>query len=68
MYISRLVSIVPNFLILGKRWRRMRRAANEALSHKIADNYHRIQTIEAVLLTDGLFQTASSWGCHLLDW
>ena len=43
----------------------MRRAANEALSHKIADNYHRIQTIEAVLLTDGLFQTASLWGRHL---
>jgi hypothetical protein len=43
----------------------MRRAANDALSHKMADNYHRIQVIEAVLLTDGLLQTASSWDSHV---
>ena len=43
----------------------MRRAANDALSHKVADSYHRIQVIEAVLLTDGLLQTASSWDSHM---
>ena len=45
----------------------MRRAANDALSHKMADSYHRIQVIEAgsVLLTDGLLQTASSWDSHI---
>ena len=59
------VSIVPNFLILEKRWRKMRRAANDALSHKVADSYHRIQVTEAVLLTDGLLQTASSWDSHI---
>ena len=41
----------------------MRRAASDALSH--ADSYHRIQMIEAVLLTDGLLQTAPSWDSHM---
>jgi hypothetical protein len=43
----------------------MRRAANDALSHKVASNYYRSQVIEAVLLTDGLLQTASSWDNHI---
>jgi len=43
----------------------MRRAANDALSHKVADSYYRSQVIEAVLLTDGLLQTASSWDSHI---
>jgi hypothetical protein len=41
----------------------MRRAASDALSH--ADSYHRIQVIEAVLLTDGLLQTPSEWDSHI---
>ena len=41
----------------------MRRAASDALNQ--ADSYHHIQTIEAVLLTDGLLQTASSWDSHM---
>jgi hypothetical protein len=41
----------------------MRRAASDALSH--ADSYHRIQMIEAVLLTDGLLKTASLWDSHV---
>jgi len=41
----------------------MRRATSDALSR--ADSYHRIQIIEAVLLTDGLPQTASSWNSHM---
>ena len=43
----------------------MRRAAHDALSHKVADRYHQSQVIEAVLLTDGLLQTASSWDSHM---
>jgi hypothetical protein len=43
----------------------MRRVANDALSHKVADNYHRSQVIEAVLLTDGLLRTPSSWDSHI---
>jgi hypothetical protein len=43
----------------------MRRAANDALSHKVAGNYYRSQVIEAVLLTDGLLQTPSLWHSHM---
>jgi hypothetical protein len=63
MYVLCFFSIVPNFLILEQRWRRMRRAASDTLSH--ADSYHHIQTIEAVLLADGLLQTPSSWHSHM---
>ena len=39
--------------------------ANDALSYKVADSYYCSQEIEAVLLTDGLLQTASSWDSHI---
>jgi hypothetical protein len=43
----------------------MRRAIHDALSHKVVDSYHQTQVIEAVLLTDGLLKTASSWDSHM---
>ena len=43
----------------------MLRAVHDALSHKVVDSYHQTQVIEAILLTDGLFQTASSWDSHM---
>ena len=42
----------------------MCRAVHDALSHN-ADSYHQTQVIEAVLLTDGLLKTASSWNSHM---
>jgi len=42
-------------------WRRMRRAAHEALTKRVVQNYHPIQTKEATILTLSLLSSSSSF-------
>ncbi|KAI9450255.1 cytochrome P450 [Russula earlei] len=44
----------------GERWRRLRRAAHEALSKKALRNYHPIQTKEATILVSSLLMPSAS--------
>ena len=41
------------------RWRRMRRAAHEALTKRTVQNYHPIQTKEATILVSSLLRPAT---------
>src|SRR6266851_4414740 len=44
-----------------RRWRRMRRAAHEALTKRVVQNYHPIQTKEATFLTSLLLSSSASF-------
>ncbi|KAI9450250.1 cytochrome P450 [Russula earlei] len=44
----------------GERWRRMRRAAHDALSKRVLQNYHPNQTKEATILVSSLLTPSAS--------
>ncbi|GJJ11876.1 hypothetical protein Clacol_006114 [Clathrus columnatus] len=45
--------------------RRMRRASHEVFSHQVAKNYHKLQSLEAVLLVKDLFKTPEFYIRHI---
>ncbi|THH30755.1 hypothetical protein EUX98_g3424 [Antrodiella citrinella] len=47
-------------------WRRMRRAAHEALHRGLVKDYHPIQTIEATILLKDMLATPADWENHLV--
>ncbi|KAJ7229311.1 cytochrome P450 [Mycena haematopus] len=49
----------------GDTWRRMRRAAQEALGRNFAHKFHEIQAKEAILLTHSLLVNPTAWDSHL---
>ncbi|KAJ6458244.1 cytochrome P450 [Mycena sanguinolenta] len=49
----------------GDTWRRMRRAAQAALSKNFTPRFHAIQEKEAILLTHSLLVNPTAWDSHL---
>jgi len=50
---------------INQRWRKMRRASDNALSTKTASTYHHVQSLESVLLAHGLLNDAQAWKSHV---
>lgn len=46
-------------------WRRLRKAAHEALNKGVVHNYHATQAREAVLLAHGILSDPREWDAHL---
>ncbi|ETW79561.1 cytochrome P450 CYP2 [Heterobasidion irregulare TC 32-1] len=75
IYSDRPQNIVPNDLMTGGLlitfthyndvWRRLRKAAHEALNKAVAHKYHPTQAVEAVLLTLGVLTDPENWEAHL---
>lgn len=57
--------IVLVFMHFNDLWRRMRRAAHEALGGDAIENYCPTQVTEALILTDGLLKTPNGWDGHM---
>ncbi|KAJ3797608.1 cytochrome P450 [Lentinula aff. detonsa] len=53
------------FVRYGETWRRMRRAAHQGLHQNAVEKYKPIQTKEAMLLLNDLFQKPDGWVDHV---
>ncbi|KAK7058014.1 cytochrome P450 [Favolaschia claudopus] len=57
--------MVFTFAQVGSQWRRMRRAAHDALGPQVAKNYHPLQEREAVVLVEQMLQAPEQFDDHI---
>ncbi|KAF7986079.1 hypothetical protein HWV62_41481 [Athelia sp. TMB] len=53
------------FMPFNDLWRRMRRAAHEAMNADATDNFYPCQVKEAIILADGLLRYPNGWDDHI---
>ncbi|KZP21276.1 cytochrome P450 [Athelia psychrophila] len=58
-------SLLLVFMRFDDLWKRMRRAAHEAMNADSMDDYHECQVKEAVILADGMLRNPNAWDDHI---